>query len=134
MKFSRTLLLLCLPLATWAQPSQQGSGKPFTLVEAVKYAKEHNPNLANAKLDVDAARYKVKEITAAGLPQINGTASFTHNIQIGTQVIPNAFGGGGGDYIELQFGTPYTMAASVTASQLLFDGTFFLGLKASRNL
>ena len=36
------------------------------------------------------------------------------------------------DYLSAQFGAAYTLQASATVSQLIFDGTFFLGVKAAK--
>lgn len=36
------------------------------------------------------------------------------------------------DYLAAQFGNAYALSGSVTASQLIFDGTYFLGVKAAK--
>jgi outer membrane protein TolC len=50
-----------------------------------------------------------------------------------TSLIPaQFFGGNEGDFAEVQFGTPQTMDAGVTVQQLIFDGSYLVGLEASR--
>ena len=44
------------------------------------------------------------------------------------------FGGEPGTYIPIQFGTQYNGTAEVTLSQLILDGRYFLGLKATKAL
>lgn len=107
----------------------------FALKDAIDYAKKYNYVLKNSKLDVLASQKKVNEIVAMGLPQVNASANVINNTQIPVQVIPNFLKqatGTGPDLIEVAFGRNFTSGVSVSANQLLFDGTFFLGLKASK--
>jgi outer membrane protein TolC len=115
----------------------------ISLQQAIEMAKSKNYTLENARLDQKLAEKKVAEIRAVGLPQINAAGSFVDNIDIPTQVLPNflkptlvaanpASASAIPDVISAQFGQPYTATGSITASQLLFDGTYFLGLKAAR--
>ena len=115
--------------------------KDFTLQEAVRYGLSHNPTLENAKKDVDLAREKVNEIKAIGLPQINGSGNFMQYMRIPVQVIPNFTNSflppgapKGADYIELSFAQKYTAMGSFQLSQLLFDGSYLVGLQASRDV
>lgn len=112
----------------WSQSTQQ-----FTLSEAQSYALQHNYQLQQSKLDLDIARSKVRETTAIGLPQVNGEVTYNNFIDIPTQVIPaSAFGGPEGVYVPAQFGLPQSMSAGLTASQLIFDGSYFVGLQAAK--
>lgn len=107
----------------------------FTLAEAMNYAVQHNYQLQQSRIDVEISQRKVKETTAIGLPQVNGEATFNNYIDIPTQVVPaNAFEPTAPEdvLIPLQFGLPYSISAGVTASQLLFDGSYFVGLKAAK--
>src|SRR3546814_7202838 len=50
-----------------------------------------------------------------------------------TQLIPGEFfGGEPGTYIPVQFGTQFSLTYGLEATQLLFDGSYFVGLKASK--
>jgi outer membrane protein TolC len=85
-------------------------------------------------LDEQIAQKKVKEITANGLPQINATSSLNHFIKVPSVEIPNPFLSPSNPSPTLSFpqGIPYSWNNTIQASQLLFDGTFFLGLKAAK--
>ena len=87
--------------------------------------------MLNAALDIDYAETQVNELKAQGLPQVSGSADFSHTFKIPTQIIPGDFVGQPGTMIATQFGVPFNVNVGVGASQLLFDGTFFLGLKAA---
>lgn len=107
----------------------------FSLEEAKAFAIKNNQQLKQAAIDVEISKAKVRETTAIGLPQISGEASVNHYIDIPTQVAdasnfnPSA---PAGTLVPLQFGLPNSASAGITASQLLFDGSYFVGLRASK--
>lgn len=119
-----TLFLAC-SLSAFAQEPRM-----LSLKEAVEYAKQNNPSLKNARIDEQIAHEKVKEVTSMGLPQISANVDYTGTPQIPTQVVPNFFQPGGPP-LEFQLGVPHSLTAKAQLNQLIFDGTFFLGLKAS---
>lgn len=111
----------------------------FSIKEAVAFAQKNNLTLQSTRLEEDIANQKVKETLAIGLPQINGGVSYTNNIQIATQRLPNFINAGlppgspqGPEFIDAQFGVANSLAANVRLDQLIFDGTYFLGLKAAK--
>lgn len=69
--------------------AQQDTIFTLSLEEALIQAKLNNKTLANAQLDIDYAETQVNEVKAQGLPQINGNAGFTHNLEIATQLLPD---------------------------------------------
>lgn len=108
--------------------------KKFSLNDAIAFALKNNDSLKNAVLDEQISRKKVKEITANGLPQINATSSLNHFIKVPSVEIPNPFLSPSNPSPTLSFpqGIPYSWNNTIQANQLLFDGTFFLGLKAAK--
>jgi outer membrane protein TolC len=75
------------------------------------------------------------ETIAMGLPKINGEVNWQQFLEIPTTVVPaNMFvpTAPEGQYTELQFGTEHNSTATLSASQLLFDGSYIVGLKASK--
>lgn len=109
----------------------------LSLQQALDMAAKQSYAVQASVLEADKARHKVKEITAIGLPQINGEAQLQNFIDVPTQLIPNFFsppGTGGPEFIAAQFGLPWNASAGVTLSQLIFDGSYLVGLKATRAL
>jgi outer membrane protein len=104
----------------------------FGVQECVNYAYEHLNTVVNAGLDVKSAEYKVKETTGTGLPQINGTASFTDYLKIPTTLLPGEFFNAPGTFIPVKFGVKYNSNLGVSLTQKIFDGSYFVGLKASK--
>lgn len=133
MKKSTSFLGLILLFA--ASLGQAQTTQSFSLEEAKAYALKNNQQLKQAALDIEISKAKVRETTAIGLPQISGEATFNHYIDIPTQVAQaSTFDANApaGLLVPLQFGLPNSASAGVTASQLLFDGSYFVGLKASK--
>jgi len=126
--------------------------KSFSLAEAQEHAVKNSYQMLLADLGIEEARQEVKETTAMGLPQVKATASFQNFLDVPTQVIPNFLAPaitqtlvGTGvlppsaadqpadpEFIEAQFGTEYNTNVGISANQLIFDGRYFYGLKASR--
>ena len=101
----------------------------FTLNEAVEFGLINNSVAKNAKNDVKIANAKKWETIATGLPQINSFIEYNNNIKQPVSLVPaEFFGGNSGEFAELSFGTKQTIDGSVTLSQLLFDGSYSIGL------
>lgn len=127
-------LLTTIVIAAGMGSSAQGPLR-LTLQQAQDMAARQAYAVQASELEAEKARHKVKEITAIGLPQINGEAQLQNFIDVPTQLIPNFFAPGQGpDYIAAQFGLPWNASAGVTLSQLIFDGSYLVGLQATKAL
>jgi len=105
----------------------------LSLKEAQELAIDSSYAMRNAVYDIENAKREVKEVLAIGLPQVNAAAEYNQFLQIPVQLIPAEFlGGQAGEFREVQFGVEYNLTGSITASQLVFDGTYLVGLKASK--
>lgn len=104
-----------------------------SLEEALAYGEQNNRAVQNASMDIKKA-YKDKWSTIAiGLPQISASADYQNFLELPTSLIPaEFFGGNQGEFAEVQFGTQQTMNAGVVVQQLLFDGSYIVGLEASK--
>jgi outer membrane protein TolC len=132
MKLIQFVILVSLSVSLKSQDISS-----FSLIEAQEFAVKNSPLLKNATLDVATYKQKVKEITAIGLPQINVEASFNHFLNIPTSIIPaSAFNpfASPNEVVAVQFGTKYQTSAGATLSQLLFDGSYIVALKATNTL
>lgn len=139
MKTRLTGLVALLFLWVGARSQSQETQRSFTLEEARAYAVKHSYSTRQAAMDEEIAKKKVKETTAIGLPQVSASAEFQNFLDIPTQVIPNFINASmpnpdpnAPEFIEAQFGTDYNISAGVSASQLIFDGSYIVGLQASK--
>ena len=124
-----------MALGSYAQQAAQPAGQVYnlSLKDCINYAFEHQDTVLNAQLDVKSADYKVRETTGIGLPQISGSASFQDYLKIPVTLIPaQFFGGPAGSFTAVQFGVKYQSALGLNLTQKLFDGSYLVGLKASR--
>jgi outer membrane protein TolC len=132
------LILICLlsgfALNGFSQKAAPDTQKyNFSIQDCINYAYVHQDSIVNAALDVKSAEYKVKETTGIGLPQVKGTASFQDYLKIPTTLLPGEiFGQPAGTFIPVQFGVKYQSSFGINADQILFDGSYLVGLKASR--
>jgi len=105
----------------------------LSLEEARRYAMEHGYEMRRARKDLDIAERQIWETTAAGLPQINASVGYSYYLDIPTSLVPaEFFGGEPGDFQEIQFGTEQNITATASVEQLIFDGQYIVGLRASR--
>ena len=122
------LLFLIIAGTTKAQDDLK-----FTLTEAENYALEHSYIVMNSGLDVAAARKKVWETIAIGLPQVKGTASYTKFLNLPVSLIPGEFfGGEPGTYTPVKFGQDYNSDYGFTVDQLIFDGSYIVGVGSAK--
>lgn len=135
MKKTLYLLTICITLFSINSNAQQKAPLAYSLADCIKYAYEHQDSVKNAELDVKNAEYKVKETIGSGLPQVNGAISFQDYLKVPAQVGPDVFSGKPVDpeapLVKFPFGpTVYTNTFALQASQLIFSGTFIVGLQA----
>jgi outer membrane protein len=155
MKHKLYLLIFLLSLAFPVLAQQKDTTANFSLQEAIAYAQTHQVNILNAKIDEQIAINTVKKTIGIGLPQVSANADFNDFLKLPTSIFPdfisplvygvlkeNNIKDGNGNVINMpaglggstpvQFGTKFTSSASLQVTQLLFDGSYLVGLKASK--
>ena len=131
-KIALSVFLLLLMIQGFAQ-QKADSIFHLSLQQSIQYALANQPNVRNAKYEVGKASARVKEITGQGLPQITGSINVLDYVQIPTTLIPaQFFGGPAGTFEPLQFGTQYSATGEIDASQIIFDGSYLVGLEAAK--
>lgn len=105
----------------------------FTLEEAIQYALENNRAVQNAQRDIEAAEKQKWETTTIGLPQISAKIDYQNFLKQQVSLIPAQFFGGNEDeFAEVIFGTKQNINATATLNQLLFDGSYLVGLQSAK--
>lgn len=123
-------LFLALPLV--ALFSSSVFAQKFTLFEAQNYAIENAEQMKNAAIDIEIAKMKIVETRAIGLPQINAEGNFNHFINLPIQVVDGSFIGQPGTLVSFRAGTDYSVSGGVAVNQLIFDGSYLVGLQVSK--
>lgn len=99
-----------------------------SLASAQEYAQKHNVSAQVNDLERQVAKANIWQNIAIGLPQVQVAGSYTGNIELPAQFIDF----GNGELTKLTFGTKYASAGNLSASQLVFDGSYFVGLLATK--
>ena len=142
------LLIGLLSVNAHAIYAQQQAAVSFTLDQAIQYALEHSVAAKNAMLDQQISEAKVKETTGIGLPQISGSASVIDNPKLPRFYQAYSTAPGSFSFIDptkypgLKNGDVYAAqnflqlrsngGVSATANQILFSGSYLVGLKAAK--
>lgn len=130
MKKNRLFLFIGFLLSFQIQAQQSVS---LSLNEAINYALKNSYASVNASRDIDAAKLKKWETTTIGLPQISATIDYQNWIKQQVSLIPaEFFGGNAGEFAEVSFGTKHNMNATATVNQLIFDGSYLVGLQSAK--
>ncbi|MGF1637312.1 MAG: TolC family protein, partial [Cyclobacteriaceae bacterium] len=141
--------LIACALFAWSEAQAQQDTLYMNLEECIKYGLRNNVNVKNADIDTHSADASVGEVRAQGLPQINSQITMTNNLAIQVTPIPDFLSpvvyqvlqaenlatipeGVGEGVFPAAFGTNYAANASVTLEQMIFNGSYFIGLKAAR--
>lgn len=120
-------------LASFSLKAQ--SGGQFTLDAAKEYALTNNLSVKNAYLDIENARKQSLEATSMGLPQVSINGSFSNFLNLPVQVVDASFinpMAQEGETISFRAGTDYSAAGTFQVSQLLFNGSYIVGLQVSK--
>ncbi|GGX24738.1 TolC family protein [Aquimarina muelleri] len=132
------LWLICIGwLITTTISAQQeppaSSTYSFTLEEAIDFALENSYQSINARRDVAKALKRKWEATADGLPQINAAINYQNQLKQPVTLLPGEVTGGEpGTFVPIVFGTKQQASATATLSQLIFDGSYLVGLEAAK--
>ena len=119
------VISLLLTAMGWSQQA-------LSLNDAVSEGLRNNRSMVNSNYDIQIARERQWETIATGLPQISASADYNKDLEQRTSIVPGAyFGGSPGEYYPIQFGTEQSVDASARLDQLIFDGSYLVGLQAS---
>lgn len=105
----------------------------FSVEEAVSFALSHNKEAINAEKSIQSAQKQKWEAIAKGLPSIDVQGNYQHAIEQQKSLIPaQMFGGKQGEFLEVAFGTKDNLSAHATLSQLIFSGSYIVGVQSAK--
>ena len=129
--FIYTFLLFVFGL----QAQEKKEVQSFSMKEAVEHAQKNNYSVANADKDIEIAKKKKWETTTMGLPQLNGSVNYQNTFEFQKQgAAANSFNpmADPNEIILLAFGTKHVAVGNLTLSQLIFDGSYLVGLQSAK--
>ena len=129
----RIQFLSLFMLLLFAVGKSQEQPNSFSLDEAIAFALENNYSAINADRDILDAKKQKWETIADGLPQISGDISYQNQLKQPVSLIPaEFFGGDPGTFVPITFGQPQQANATATLRQQIFDGSYFVGVQATK--
>jgi len=150
----RNKLLLLLSFCFVSVAFSQEKTKRFSLNDAIKYAIKNNYDAKTAKNNIAAAKEKKWETTTIGLPQISAKVDYQNWLKQQVSLFPAAFFDNTSSvvdtveeyfginktkaastpdgFIPVAFGTKQTVNAAITLNQLIFDGSYLVGLQSAK--
>ena len=111
--------------------------KKLSLNDCIELAIENNENLKNSKLEERISKALSKEYLSIGFPQINFDGGLQYNHDVPKSLIDiSRFMPGvpEGTEQEVQFGQTYDGRVDLFVNQMIFNGSYFVGLSAAREL
>ena len=125
------IILLILLSFGGARPGKAQDTLRLSLNDALKIAQENNLNIRNSQLDLKSAQKKIWETMAIGLPHIDGTAKYQYIPTVPTLPASNFDPKAAADAV-IELGVKQNIVYDLTVSQLIFNGAYLIGLKASK--
>ncbi|MFN0728260.1 TolC family protein [Polaribacter gochangensis] len=126
-------LILFFSLCFIALGFSQEKTKGFSLKEAVDFAIKNNYNAKTAQNNVLAAKEKQWETTTIGLPKISAKVDYQNWLKQQVSLLPAEITGGpAGTFVPVTFGTKQNVNAAITLNQLIFDGSYIVGLQSAK--
>ena len=120
------LLLLILSKILFAQ----NESNRISISEAIELSLIYNLEMQNANKELEKAYKEKWKTISIGLPEVTTSFQYQNYIELPTSLVPaEFFGGKSGEFAEINFGTEQTANASIKLNQLIFDGTYIIGLQ-----
>lgn len=157
-KFSSLFSFFLLISAVLNAQEESASTYRLSLEEAIEFGIENNYESIIAEKDVEIALQQKWEIIAQGLPQIDGAVDYQNflkqpvtllpaaafdNTQSTIDIVEEYFDNAERNdtpvnapegFIPVRFGTKQSVNATATWSQLIFDGSYIVGIQSVKTL
>lgn len=135
-----SLIAILLPNALKAQ---EGEPLRLSMEEAMALAVKNNVQTKNARLDLEKQKAQNAEVSGLALPNIKGSGQFNDYVNPVKSFLPGTFFTDPktgksiyppGTFVPVQFTPKYGSTATLSGSQILFDGSVMVALQARNAL
>ena len=128
-------LFVLLSVSVSAQVQDSVKSYILSLEEAIVLGLENNYSSRRSQKDIEKALKQKWEIISQGLPQITGNVDYQNYLKQPVTLIPAELTGGEpGSFTPVRFGTKQSMNAAATWNQLIFDGSYIVGVQSVKTL
>ena len=130
----KRILLFLLILSSFCF---KGQSQKLSLSECIDLAIKNNENLKNSILEEKISKALSNEYLSIGFPQINFDGGIKYNHEVPKSLLDiSRFMPGvpEGTEQEVQFGQAYDGRVDLFVNQMIFNGSYFVGLSAAKEL
>lgn len=129
------ITLLLFPVFLFPQEEEMQSSYTLTLEEAIKIGLKNNYTSQIATKEVEKAIKQKWEIISQGLPQIGANVDYQNLLKQPVTLLPAELAGGApGTFVPVRFGTQQNLGGTATWNQLIFDGSYIVGVQSAQTL
>ncbi|MFA7289474.1 MAG: TolC family protein [Melioribacteraceae bacterium] len=134
MKLTKNLIVLLLLFISISQTTTfaQSGNYSFSLTDCINYTRYNNPEIKKALIEEEKSDKKINEIIGSGLPQINLSGNLVNNLELPSTLLPGDYFGVPGSMLKVKFGTKYNYTFTGDINQMIFSGSFWVGLSAAK--
>lgn len=127
------ILISYLPLQ--GQEQETEISYALSLEEAIALGLQNNYTSRIADKEVEKTIKQRWEIIAQGLPQLSANVDYQNLLQRPVTLLPAELAGGEpGTFLPVRFGTQQSFAGTATLNQLIFDGSYIVGVQSAKTL
>jgi len=127
---SGALLLLLAGFTCIPASAQTPGATVLSMKDAIQFGQQNNSNIKISRYDEEIGQKVISEVKGRALPQVNGNGSFEDRLKVPLLILPSGLGGSAAEGIPL--GKQYNTALTGEVTQMLFDPSFNVGLRAAK--
>lgn len=128
-------LFVLLSIQLSAQEQDTLKSYSLSLEEAIVLGLQNNYSSRRSQKDIEKALKQKWEIISQGLPQLTGNVDYQNFLKQPVTLIPAEIAGGEpGTFTPVRFGTKQSLNAAATWNQLIFDGSYIVGVQSVKTL
>lgn len=126
---------LLFSFTMFSQEEDVQSSYTLSLEEAIILGLQNNYTSQIAGKDVEKALKQKWEIISQGLPQISANVDYQNLLKQPVTLLPAELAGGApGTFVPVRFGTKQNLGGTATWNQLIFDGSYIVGVQSAQTL
>lgn len=126
---------LLFSFTIFSQEEDVQSSYTLSLEEAIILGLQNNYTSQIAGKEVEKALKQKWEIISQGLPQINANVDYQNLLKQPVTLLPAELAGGApGTFVPVRFGTKQNLGGTATWNQLIFDGSYIVGVQSAQTL
>ncbi|PIQ22173.1 MAG: hypothetical protein COW65_04650, partial [Cytophagales bacterium CG18_big_fil_WC_8_21_14_2_50_42_9] len=127
---SQGLLLLLSGSISVPALAQTPGATVLSMQNAIQFGQQNNSNIKVSQIGEQIGQKQISEVKGRALPQVSGNGSFEDRLKIPLLILPSGLGGSAAEGIPL--GKQYNTALTGEVTQMLFDPSFNVGLRAAK--